>query len=258
MKCPHCKGNIAENYEGQTCPACGEPLPRTVPLSQEWGRRAWAFTEDRGFFFWLLVFFLFILFLSALEQLFGPGNLARLLDQHKFIALLMFIYASAHLKIIRNINSVVRPGYPGPYWTDRLLIKKFRRGTNKMVLLGFIVSVIVVGPLNFFALIPAYILIISLFTALFWSIDSFRIDDREFADMKVRTYFDFLGVKRLRTWRKTSGAYLICIVVSAALFYGLSHIPGLWVMIKNNPTLNSIIETVNGLFIWIPMLYPQQ
>ncbi len=258
MKCPNCRGTIPQGHKGKTCPSCGEPLPSTVSLLREWTRRAWEFTEDRGFFFWLGVFVLFVLLFSALEHLFGPGDLSRLLDQHKFITLVMFVYAAAHLKIIRNINSVLRPGYPEPYWTDRLLIKKFRRGTNKMVLLGFFASLIIVGPFNIFALLPAYILIISLFTALFWSVDSFRIDDREFMDPKVKSYFFFLGVNRLRIWRKVSGAYLICIVVSGATFYGLSHIPGLWLMIKNNPTLNGIIETVNGLFIWIPMLFSQK
>ena len=96
------------------------------------------------------------------------------------------------------------------------------------------------------------------FTALFWSIDSFRIDDREFLDAKVNTYFVFLGVRRLRTWRKAAGAYLICLVVSAAVFYGLSHTSGLWWMIKNNPTLNELIDIANGLFEWVPLILPQK
>lgn len=258
MKCPSCKGDIPRGYRGRTCPACGKPLFSTISIAVEWTHRVGSFTEDRGFFFWLLFFALFISLLAALEHLFGPGDLVRLLDQHKFICLLMFIYSAAHLKIIRNINSVLRPGYPEPYWTDRLIIKKFRRGTNKLLIFGFIISLIIVGPFNIFALLPANILIISLFTALFWSIQSFRIDDREFLDAKVMSFFNFLGVKRLRKWRQASGAYLICLIISGATFYGLSRIPGLWLMIKNNPTLNELIEIVTGLFSWIPMLWPHQ
>ncbi len=258
MKCPNCKGDIAKDYKGRTCPSCGEPLPATQSIITEWAGRIASFTEDRGFFFWLLIFVIFIVFLSVLEHLFGPGDLARLLDQHKFVCLVTFIYTAAHLKIIRNINSVIRPGYPGPYWTDRLVIKKFRQGTNRAIILGFIISLIVVGPFNIFSLFPAYVLIISLFTALFWSIYSYRIDDREFFDAKVQSYFNFLGVKRLRRLRQAGGAYLIVIIVSAAIFYGLSHVPNLWWMIKMNPTLNEFIDIINGLFSWIPQLWPSK
>lgn len=256
MKCPACKGDVPTGYKGRTCPSCGDPLPTSQSIYKEWALRAAGFSEDRGFFFWLFAFASVIFVAAALEHLFGPGALAILLDKHKFVCLIMFVYASAHLKIIRNINTVSRPGYPGRYWIDRIIIKKFKQGTNLSLAIGFIVSVVVVGPLNLFALLPAYILIMSLFTALFWSIDSFRIDDREFFDAKVKSYFEFLGVKYLRTWRKASGAYLICIIVASATFYGLSQIPNLWWMIKMNPTLNNVIETINGLFSWIPMLFP--
>ena len=257
MKCPNCKGDIPTSHKGRTCPACGEPLPTKTPIAVEWAHRISGFTEDRGFFFWLLVFALFILLLAALENLLGPGDLVQLLDQHKFISLVMFIYTAAHLKIIRNIHSVNRPGYPGAYWTDRLIIKKFRLGTDRLLILGFILGLIIVGPFDLFALLPAYILIMSLFTALFWSIESFRIDDREFMDAKVMSYFNFLGIKRLRKWRQASGAYLIGLIVSGATFYGLSRIPNLWLMIRQNPTLNETIAIFTGLFSWIPMLWPK-
>jgi hypothetical protein len=258
MKCPACKGDVPTGYKGRTCPSCSEALPTTQATYIEWAIRAAGFTEDRGFFFWLFFFAFLMGLFAVLEHLFGPGELAILLDQHKFVSLIMFIYVAAHLKIIRNINTVSRPGYPGRYWIDRLIIRKFKKGTNLSLLAGFLISSIVVGPLNLFSLLPAYVLIMSIFTALFWSVDSFRIDDREFHDAKVKSYFNFLGVKYIRTWRKVSGAYLIGIIVSAATFYGLMQIPDLWWLIKMNPTLNSIIELVNGLFSWIPMLYPSQ
>ncbi|TKJ38580.1 hypothetical protein CEE37_12515 [candidate division LCP-89 bacterium B3_LCP] len=256
MKCPNCKGAIPTDHKGRTCPSCGDPLPISTSILSDWGRRARTYTEERGFFFWLLVFALIVSLLAVIEHLLGPGTLARLLDHHKFVSLVMFIYAAAHLKVIRCINTKTRPGYPGEYWVDRLIIRKFRKGTNTALLVGFIVSVVVVGPFNVLSLMPAYILIMSLFTASFWSIDSFRIDDREFQDAKIRTYFEYLGVRRLRTLRKASGAYIICIVVSAATFYGLSQIENLWWMIKLNPTLNDIIDIINGLFDWVPMLFP--
>lgn len=258
MKCPNCKGDIQTGYKGRTCPSCGEPLPSTQSITLEWAGRVAGFTQERGFFFWLLVFVIFIILLAVLERLFGAGDLARLLDDYKFVSLVMFVYVAAHLKIIRNVNSVMRPGYPEPYWTDRLIIKKFRSGTNRALILGFIVSLIVVGPFNIFSIMPAYVLIMSLFTALFWSVQSYRIDDREFLDAKVMSYFNFLGVRKLRWFRQASGAYIIGLIVSGAIFYGLSHVPNLWWMIKMNPTLNEIIDTVNGLFSWIPRLWPSK
>lgn len=258
MKCPNCKGAIPGNYKGQTCPSCGEPLPKRRHILIEWADRAYAFSEERGFFFWLLVFCLFLALVAALEHLFGGGQLLRLLDQHKFISILMLVYTAALLKIVRFINSVVRPGYPGPYWIDRLIIKKFRRGTSLMLILGFITSLIIVGPFNIFELLPAYVLIISLFLALFWSIQSFRIDDREFGDAKVLSYFEYLGVRKLRVWRQVSGVYFIGIILSAAIFYGLSQIHGLWWMIKQNPTLNELIDVFNGLFSWVPQIMPNK
>ncbi len=257
MKCPSCKGDIQWGYRGKTCPSCGDPLPERQPLFYEWAGRIVSFTEDRGFFFWLIIFTLFILFLAVLENLFGPGDLAHLLDHHKCVSLLMLIYTAAHLKVIRNIQSVVRPGYPGAYWVDRLIIKEMRRGTNAMLLLGLIVSLVVVGPFNIFSIMPAYVLIISLFTALYWSIKPFRIDDREFMDAKVRSYFAFLGVKRLRPWRQVGGAYLITLVVSAAIFYAFMNMPNLYWNLKMNPTLNEIVNIFKGLFEWVPMLWPE-
>ena len=215
-----------------------------------------SFTEDRGFFFWLIIFAVVILALAVLEHLFGKGSLGKLLDRHKFVSLLMFIYVPAHLKIIRNINSETRPGYPGRYWTDRLIIKRMRNGTNYALLLGVLVSLIVVGPLNIFSITPAYFLIISLFTALFWSIESFRIDDREFLDTKVHSYFIFLGVNNLRKFRKTGATYVIGLIVSASTFYGLMHVPNLYWNLRMNPTIMTLVELVTGLFSWIPMLWP--
>ncbi len=258
MKCPNCKGDIAGDYKGQTCPSCGEPLPEKRPILVEWGERIAGFTEDRGFIFWLVSLFLFFFLLGALEHLFGFGQLFYLYDHYKFISVITLLYSAGHLQLVRNINSTVRPGYPGPYWTDRLIIKKFRKGTNLSILAGFITSLIIVGPLRILELLPAYVLIISLFTALFWSIESFRVDDREFMDGKVHSYFEFLGVKRLRDWRKSSGAYMIAIVVSGAVFYGLMQVHGLWWLIKQNPTLNGLINTVNGLFSWMPQLLPHR
>ena len=97
MKCPNCKGDIAKDHKGRTCPSCGEPLPATQSIIVEWAGRIASFTEDRGFFFWLLIFVIITVFLSILEHLFGPGDLARLLDQHKFVSLVTFIYVAAHL-----------------------------------------------------------------------------------------------------------------------------------------------------------------
>jgi hypothetical protein len=227
-------------------------------MLREWGQRIVSFTEDRGFFFWLISYFIFILFLSVIENLFGPGSLKLLLDRYKFISLLMFIYVAAHLKIIRNIYSVLRPGYPEPYWTDRLIIRQMRIGTSMALAAGFIVSLVIVRPWNIFALIPAYALIISLFTALYWSIKSFRMDDREFQDPKVQTYFVFLGVRRLRLYRQVSGAYIIGLIVSAGIFYGFMHIPNLYWNLRMNPTLNTIYDAIVGLFSWIPVLWPSQ
>lgn len=266
MKCPHCKGNIPGSHRGKTCPSCGQALPPRLHLLIEWGGRVASFTADRGFFFWLIVFGGLLAFVALLENLFGhvppgysgelpyKGQLTELLDQHKFISLLMLVYTAAHLKVIRNINSTERPGYPGPYWTDRLIIKKFKKGTNVSLILGFITSAIIVGPLHILDTMPAYVLIMSLFTAVFWSVESFRVDDKEFLDAKVQTYFYYLGVKKLIDWRKSGGAYMIAVVVGAAIFYGLSHIHGLWWMIKANPTLNEIIETFSNLFSWVPSL----
>ncbi|RJP73659.1 MAG: zinc ribbon domain-containing protein [Candidatus Zixiibacteriota bacterium] len=258
MKCPNCKGDIAGDYKGKTCPSCGEPLDLKRSLLYEWSQRVAGFTHDRGFLFWLLTFVVLLLFLAVLENLLGKGILGQTLDQHKFVATLMILYIAAHLQLVRNINTEIRPGYPGPYWVDRLIIRKFRRGTNRSLAAGFLTAVVVVGPLNFLELMPAYALIMSLFTAAFWSIQAFRVDDREFLDAKVQTYFHYLGVKRLREWRKASGAYLIAIVVAAGVFYGLMHVPGLWWMIKSNPTLNEILELFHGLFSWVPQLWPQK
>jgi hypothetical protein len=225
---------------------------------REWGQRIAGFTEDRGFFFWLLTFFILLLITAIIENLFGSGSLKLLLDQHKFISLLMLIYVAAHLKIIRNIYSVLRPGYPEPYWTDRLIIKQMRTGTSAALIVGFVVSLIVVRPWNILSLMPAYVLIMSLFTALYWSIKSFRMDDREFLDPKVQTYFVFLGVRRLRLYRKMSGAYIIGLIVSGGIFYGFMHIPNLYWNLKMNPTIMNIVDLINGLFSWIPMLWPSQ
>ncbi|MFH1862650.1 MAG: hypothetical protein ABH878_07535 [bacterium] len=255
MRCPHCKGEIPDKFRGKLCPSCGEHIPRLQAIVIEWTKRATSFTEERGFFFWFLIIVAFIFLLTPLEFLFGSGHLARLLDQHKFISLVMLVFLAAFSKILRNINTIQRPGYPGPYWTDRLIIRKFRSGTNLVVVLGFILSLVIVGPFRFFELLPAYVLIVSLALALFWSIESFRIDDREFQDAKVLSYFYFLGVKKLSYFRKVSGAFLIGFVVSAAIFFGLLQIDGLWLIIKNNPTLNEIIVTVGSLFEWVPQVF---
>jgi hypothetical protein len=259
MKCPKCKGQIPrKDRRRQTCPSCGEPLPTTRHILLEWGSRAAEFTSDRGFIFWLIVL-VFVLFLvAAMEHLFGNGDLARLLDNHKFISLLMIVYLSAHLKLWRNINMTLRPGYPTPYWVDRIIIKNFKKGTNYAIIAGIIASFIIVGPFQIFEILPAYVLIVSLFTALWWSIQSFRIDDKEFNDAKVQSYFEYLGVRRLRHWRKVSGTYLITVVVGSAIFYGFTHIHGLWWMIKGNPTLNEIIDIFNGMFNWVPTIMPKK
>jgi|GEM_PF-3028415 hypothetical protein len=258
MKCLNCKGDVPPGYKGQTCPSCGEALPRKRPVWRDLGERISSFTEDRGYLFWLIVFSLLLFFVAVFENLLADGVLAHLLDGYKFISLLMFLYAAAHLQILRNINTVFRPGYPGPYWIDRLIIKNFKRGTNYALIAGFIISLIIVGPLNFLELLPAYIFLPTLFSTLFWSIQAFRVDDREFTDAKVQSYFEFLGIRRLREWRQVSGVYLIGIVVSGGVFYGLSHIPGLWWKIKADPTLNEIIALASGLFNWVPQILPNK
>ncbi len=258
MKCPNCKGDIQWGHRERTCPSCGEPLPTSQFILFEWGYRIVSFTEDRGFFFWLIVFAIVTFVAATVEHLIGKGSLGQLLDKHKFVSLIMFIYVPAHLKIIRNINSIVRPGYPGPYWHDRLVIKKMRRGTNYALGVGFLISLIVVGPFNQFSLLPAYFLVISLFTALFWSIESFRIDDREYLDAKVQSYFIFLGVKSLRRFRKTGGAFIISLVLSGGTFYGLLHVPNLYWNLRMHPKVMDFIDIMQGLFSWIPMLWPSQ
>ncbi len=283
MKCPNCKGHIAGDYKGKTCSSCGEPLPIRRHILLEWSERVVGFTSDRGFFFWLIVLALLLFFVAALEHLFFAGEFATFLDEHKFLTAWMLFYAAAHLKIIRHINETVRPGYPGPYWTDRLIIKKFKKGTNLSLMFGFILSLLIILPcnllgllpgksdlyylpfedldilpsrfdVNFFNLLPFYALVISLCTALYWSIAAFRVDDREFTDAKVQTYFSYLGIRKLRDWRKTSGAYMIVLVICIATFYGLLHIPNLWKLISENPTLKEIIDIFNGLFNWVPQI----
>jgi len=256
MKCPSCKGDIQWGYKGQTCPSCGEPLPKRKAFLIEFFHRSIEFTEDRGFFFWFITFGIFLMLLAAFEHLVGKGELKIFLDHHKFLSLVMMIYVAAHLKLIRNINTKSRPGYPGDYWIDRFLIKRMRFGTTYMLIIGTVTSLIIVGPFNIFSLMPAYAVIISLFTALFWSIESFRMDDREFQDAKVRTYFNYLGVKQLRRWRQASGAYLIALVVSGAAFYGLMHVPNLYWNIRMNPTVMELTDIFTGLFDWVPMLWP--
>ncbi|MBU0520467.1 hypothetical protein KJ564_16175 [bacterium] len=257
MKCPSCKGDIQWSYKGQTCPSCGDPLPKRKAFIVEFFQRSVEFSEDRGFFFWLLVFVLFLIVTAALEHLLGAGKLKIYLDRNKFISLLTMIYVAAHLKLIRNIHTISRPGYPGAYWVDRLIIKKMRRGTNVMLALGVLTSLIVLGPFNIFSMMPAYFVIISLFTALFWSIESFRMDDREFQDAKVRSYFVYLGVIRLRRWRQASGAYLITLVVSGGVFFGLSNVPNLYWNIRMNPFVMETVDIFTGLFDWMPLLWPE-
>jgi hypothetical protein len=114
-------------------------------------------------------------------------------------------------------------------------LRIWRRGTNSVLLISVLLSLLIMKPRGLFEYPPAFIFLVVFFLCGYWAIYSFLLTDQFARDIKLRAFFKLLGVDYVADLRRVSMYYLIGAIFSTILFMTLNSINGLWIWFSSHP-----------------------
>ncbi len=234
MKCTHCGTNVVNIPINWKCPHCGEQLPELG----FWARFSDGLSEylqEKGAIFWGIIFAIILIFIGIPEMVFGNGYLLKYIMGNFLFAAIMIFYGGMIITMYMKIVLPLHLPFGGGNFIirERATIRNYRKGTHIAAIAGILTSIFWLGPWMFLAYFPSYILVISVFLGMAWSIGGLFFDPKQIEDVRFRGYLELLGVTSLKVLRKT------CVLIVSALFLAivgywiLSQIPGLWQKIGN-------------------------
>ncbi len=251
MKCPHCNTNVVKIPVNWKCPQCGEDLP-TPGFWHRFFEGLGDYLLDRTFIFWTVIFGFFLLVLGIIEAVLGNSFLLNYITGNVLFAILMMVFAGM---LIENYMNIVLPlrliGGSGFMIKERLVIRHIRKGTHIAAIVGLLICLFWLGPRMFLTYFPSYLIVISVFLALAWSIAGLFLDIRMAEDVRFRAFMDRLGITSLKTLRKTCTFVIGALFIAIVGFWILLLIPGLWNTVSQWPIVAGPLFFFRNYMGWL-------
>jgi len=235
------------------CPHCSEMLPEPG----KWFRFKEGLTEylqDKGVIFWTISFTVFLFIVGVGDMLFGYSRLLTYIAQNLLFSIGALFFGGMIISMYMKIVIPLRLPYGGGSFIlrERVVIRNIRKGTNIAAVLGLSACLFWAGPWMFINYFPSYLIILSWFFALAWSISGLFINPKWLEDVRFRFFLDErLGVTSLKRYRKLSTIFIAVLVITVIGYYVLLQIPGLWNKIENGTILGSMIVQFKNYFSWL-------
>lgn len=252
MKCPHCKTNVSKIPVNMKCPFCNE----TLPEPGFWFNFFEGLNEylvEKGFVFWSIVVLILLLLLGGITKIFGSGLLLGYFGKHFLTAAVTILYAGVIITRYMRVSLRLRLPYGGGDYIlkERKVIRNIRTGNHVALIIGFLVCLFWLGPREFLAHFPYYVLIISWFLILSWAIAGLYLDPRMSEDVRFRYYMERLNITRLKLHRKRC-VWMIGILFIIAIMYSvILIIPEILTYIVNWWVIGSVIQFFKTYLGWI-------
>lgn len=251
MKCPHCQSFIAKIPVSWKCPYCSEKLPEPGKLYL-FKEHLIEYLDDKGILFWSIWFAIGLIAIAIPEMAWGRAHLFSYIGNSLIMTIVFIFYGGMLIDMCVRINLPIRM----PYGTDfilkeRVVIRNVRKITNLFTIVGIGFSFYWLGPVVLFNYFPSYLVVMSGFIAFGWAIAGLFIDRRMVEDVRFRFYMDRLGISSLKRLRRYSSLTIGILVLSAAGFYILMGISGIWLKFSNLPMVGVIIYFTKEYFAWL-------
>lgn len=280
MRCPNCKGSISlVNFLiEKKCPACSETLKR-MPTKDQIREFMISFSEDRGYIFWSIVYFLFVSVLAFFEQLTYSGALFDYIVTYKLRFIIISAYAGSIIDYYVKANVEVTAVRNKFIFKPPLYLRNFRRWTNIGLFLGtaFTAYLMYRWPeyiydaspvrvldvnvernlvfqkraLNINSIIPLWTFLTSFVLCLIWSLMGLFLTDDHMNDKRIRYFMEEMRVRRVKYFNRASAIYIGGIFIASVTFYKLVHIQGLWFYIWNSRIVYDTVTFVTQYFGWM-------
>ena len=251
MRCLHCKTNVTKIPISWKCPSCGEKLPEP----SKWfylSEHLIEYLPEKGVIFWTVWFAIIMILAGVAELVLGRGYLLSYLGGSLLMSLGFLFFGGMLIDMVMKINLPIRMPYGSDYiLRERAVIRNVRKATNLALIIGIIYSLYWLKPRILFLYFPAYLVTISWFLALAWSIVGLFLDPRMTEDVRFRFYMDRLGVTSLRQYRKLGTMFVAVLVLVAIGYHILVSLPGLWKEISNTTSLGVVIRFLKEYFAWL-------
>lgn len=280
MQCPHCKGSISlYNFvREKKCPACGEKLKR-MPTKEQIKESLISFSEDKGYIFWSIIYFIGIWIIAFFEQIFGTGALFDYISFYKFRFIVLSIFAGSIIDYYAKANVEVTAVRNKFIFKPPRYLRAYRRWTNIFLILAFGLTAYIVFQwpelvydpkpvpkydvnaarniavfvrnINVNSILPLVTFLTAIFLCLIWSIMGLILTEDDMNDKRIRYFMQEMRVERVRYYHRASATYIGGIFVASAVFYQLVHISGLWFYIYNSRIVYNTVTFFNQYFGWV-------
>lgn len=253
MRCPECKGSISViNFvKEKHCPACGAKLKRR-PTKEQIKETLISFAEDKGYFFWAIVYLMVISVLAFFQQIFGSGSLFEYISEHRFRFLFLAWFAGNILDYIVKANVEVTSVRNKYIFKPPIYLRRFRGWTNFAVILGIaLCTYAYLRWPSYLSPLTIYTFGISFVVSLFWALLGLAAVESDMDDKRIRYYFEELRVSRVKYLHRASAIYIGVFFLASILFYRLVKISGLWWYIYNSRFVYNIVTFFRNYFAWV-------
>ena len=253
MRCPHCKGSISTYnfFKEKHCPACGEKLKK-VPTREQIKESLISFSEDKGYIFWAVVYYVSLWVISFFEAIFYSGVLFDYVSGHWFRVIILSVYAGSVIDYYAKANVEVTYVRNKFIFRPPVYLRRFRNYTNfgLVVGLGFSVYILVKWP-NYVGIVPTVTFITSFVLCLVWAIMGIFLTEDDMQDKRIRYFMTEMRVERVRKYNKISAIYIGALFVAVVIYYWMVNISGLWWYIYNSRMVYNIAKFFKDYFGWV-------
>lgn len=220
--CPHCIKVIPFRHRfKQKCPHCLRPLRRRSE-----GERGTVvlWLEDRGKLWWMFVLLVICVIGAMIGQMAGRhSSFLNFISGHPIMFLLSLYYLAAFASIISRMYVPLMLGAPKILRRERQQISQYKIFTAVGIVLGLGLSLIVIGPGQYFVMFPASVFLFTLPIALLWAYLALVLQEPDYEDERVWSYLTELGAGDRLDHRHNGYLVLVMVPLAALLFYWMTQ-----------------------------------
>jgi hypothetical protein len=216
--CPHCLKVIPFKHRfKRKCPHCFRPLRRRSDVGDRTLFAQWL--EDRGKWWWLLVWLVVFTIGAMIGQLAGHSSLLQFMSNHPVWFGITLYYLSGFSSIISRIYFPLMLDAPRILRRERPQVKSYKVLTTVGIIAGLILAVVVMGTNLFFLALPGSVFLFTIPIALMWAYLALVLTDSDYEDERVWSYMTELGASERLDHRHHGYMVLIMLPLSTLLFY---------------------------------------
>ncbi|MCB9357725.1 MAG: hypothetical protein H6508_00290 [Calditrichaeota bacterium] len=223
--CPHCLKIIPLKHRfKRRCPHCFRPL-RQHSENERTLLGTWF--EDRGKWWWFFILLVIFVVGAMVAQMAGRhSSLLNFISGHPILFAITLYYLASFFSIISRIYFPLMIGAPRILRRERAQVRSYKTFTAAGVVLGLILSISVVGPRNYFVMLPASAVLFTIPIALLWAYLALVLQEPDYEDERVWSYLTELGAADRLDHRQAGYYVLIMVPIAALIFYWMMQ--NLW------------------------------